>query len=319
MARSLPPLNALRAFEAAARHLSFTLAAEELHVTQAAVSHQVKGLEDHLGVALFRRLPRRLYLTEEGQALLPELTAGFDRLAQAVTRVGRQGQAGPLAVTLLTTFALGWLVPRLPRFQLKHPEIDVQLNTSARIVDFAREEVDCGVRHGLGNWPGVSMLRVMDSYLTPLCPPELAGRLRRYEDLAHVPVVHALGPTDEWASWLRAVGLPDLPLARGPAFDSTMIAVQAAMRGPAVAIGDPRFYPTELESGRLVQPFECVIPEEKAWWFVCLPAMEGRPKIRAFRDWLIEEAAQTAPPEGCIGTVPRAGSAPDRKSEPRGR
>lgn len=319
MARSLPPLNALRAFEAAARHLSFTLAAEELHVTQAAVSHQVKGLEDFLGVTLFRRLPRRLYLTEEGQALLPELTAGFDRLAQAVARIGRHGQAGPLTVTLLTTFALGWLVPRLLRFQARHPEIDVHLSTSARIVDFAREDIDCGVRHGLGNWPGVATMKFMDSFLTPLCPPELAAKLKRVEDLRNVPAVHAIGPTDEWDTWLRAAGVADLPLRKGAAFDSTMIAVQAAMGGPAVAIGDPRFYPVEIAAGRLVQPFELVVPEEKAWWFVCLPAMESRPKIRAFRDWLVAEAAQTAPPDGCVSTMAGAGSAPLTGRTPRGK
>jgi len=318
MARSLPPLNALRAFEAAARHLSFTLAADELHVTQAAISHQVKGLEEILGIALFRRLPRRLYLTEEGQALLPELTAGFDRLAQAVARIGRQGRSGPLTVTLLTTFALGWLVPRLLRFQARHPEIDVHLSTSARIVDFTREELDCGVRHGLGNWPGLAMTKVMDSYLTPLCPPAVAARLKRYEDLRTVPVVHAIGPVDEWNTWLEAAGIPGLPLKKGAAFDSTMIAVQAAMGGPAVAIGDPRFYPAELASGRLVQPFGLVVPEDKAWWFVCLPAMESRPKIEAFRDWLLEEAAQTPPPDGCAGEGAAAGSTPRKHRVSRG-
>jgi DNA-binding transcriptional LysR family regulator len=295
MARSLPPLNALRAFEAAARHLSFTLAAEELHVTQAAVSHQIKALEAYLGVQLFRRMPRRLFLTEEGQALLPEVSAGFDRLAQAVARVGSPALGGTLSVTLLTTFALGWLVPRLPRFTALYPEIDVRLSATPRLVDFAREDVDCGIRHGDGNWPGLYVQKLLDGLLTPLCSPELARSLKRPEDLSRVPLLQSShGPFDDWAVWFRHAGLAGMPINRGTEFDSTMIAVQAAMQGLGVAVGDPRFYQAEILSGRLVQPFDLVTPEGDTWWFACLPAMADRPKIKAFREWLVGEARATA-------------------------
>lgn len=295
MPRTLPPLNALRAFESAARHLSFTLAAEELHVTQAAISHQIKALEAHLGVALFRRLPRRLLLTEEGQTLLPEITAGFDRLADAVGRLTQPRQGGTLSVTLLTTFALGWLVPRLPRFQALHPGIDVRLSASPRLVDFTREDVDCGIRHGDGNWPGLYCVKLLDGLLTPLCDPATAAKLKRPEDLRQFPLLQSgHGPFDDWAVWLRHAGKPDLVLNRGTSFDSTTIAVQAAMQGLGIAIGDPRFYQAEIASGRLVQPFDLVTPEGDTWWFACLPAMAERPRVKAFREWLVAEARATA-------------------------
>src|SRR3954447_11618619 len=179
MGRRLPPLNSLRAFEAAARHLSFTRAAEELNVTQAAVSHQVKALEERIGVKLFRRLTRGLLLTEDGHALLPDLREAFDRLAQAVDRIGRQGGQGTLNISLLTTFALGWLVPRLPRFQAAHPSIDVRLTTTARLIDFAVEDVDVAIRYGTGGWPGLRCDKILDDVITPLCNARFKERLRK--------------------------------------------------------------------------------------------------------------------------------------------
>lgn len=290
MARTLPPLNALRAFEAAARHLSFTLAAEELHVTQAAVSHQVKALEERLGVKLFRRLPRALFLTEEGQALAPDLREGFDRLAEAVGRVGRREAHGTLTVTLLTTFALGWLVPRLSAFQAIHPEIDVKMMTSARLVDFTREDVDCGIRNGTGQWPELYRLKLLDEFFSPLCTPEMAARLRQPDDLAQVSLLQTIGLPNEWQVWFDGAGLrPGFDVTRGPMFDSTLIAVQAAMRGLGVAVGDPRHFAADIAAGRLVIPFPQVVPMGKSWWFVCLPSMAERSKIKAFREWLVAE------------------------------
>lgn len=290
MSRKLPPLNALRAFEAAARHLSFTAAAAELAVTQAAVSHQVKALEEVLGVRLFRRLPRGLALTEEGAGMLPGLGEGFDRLAEAVQRARGAEAGGVLTVTLLTTFALGFLVERLPRFQALHPGIDVQLSTNSRLVDFGREDVDCGIRNGTGNWPDLFVMKLLDDNFTPLCAPELAAQLRRPEDLAGMVLLQTIGQPNEWQIWLDHVGLAGIDVSRGPKFDSTLIAVQAAIRGLGVAVGDPGFFAADLAAGRLVQPFPQVAPLGKAWWFVCLPAMAERPKIRRFRDWLKAEA-----------------------------
>jgi len=292
MSRRLPPLNALRAFEAAARHLSFTLAAQELNVTQAAVSHQVKALEDHLGAKLFRRLPRALALTEEGQFLLPELSQSFDRLAAAIGRVGRREASGALNVTLLTTFALGWLVPRLTGFQTLHPEIEVRLSTSSRLVDFGREDVDCGIRNGPGPWPGLATWVLWEETFTPLCPPELAARLSTPADLTRVTLLQTIASPSEWQIWAQQAGHGGLDLSGGPQFDSTLIAVQASMRGAGVAVGDPRLFAGDIAAGRLVAPFPSVVPMGKYWWFVCLDALKDRPKIRLFRDWLLAETRQ---------------------------
>lgn len=293
MTRRLPPLNALRAFEAAARHLSFTLAAEELNVTQAAISHQVKALETHLGTKLFRRLTRRLILTDRGAALLPELTAGFDRLAQATARLSLGTNQGPLTVTLLTTFALGWLVPRLSAFQERHPEIDVHLFTNVRVIDFSAEDIDCGIRHGTGDWPGLFKVKLFEDLFTPLGAPDLAAKIKEPADLAKETLLQTIGQPNEWDIWLSKIGLTpaDFP-KRGTTFDSTHIAGQAAVRGAGLCVGDPRFFVSEIESGRLVQPLDLLVPTGKSYWFVCLPAMAERAKIKIFRNWLIEEAAR---------------------------
>jgi DNA-binding transcriptional LysR family regulator len=291
MPRPLPPLNALRAFEAAARHLSFTRAAEELHVTQAAVSHQVKGLEDRLGVALFRRLPRRLILTEAGQALLPDLRDAFQRMAAAVDRVSARGAVGTLTVSSMTTITMTWLVPRLPRFQATHPEIDVRLTTTQRLVDFTREDVDVAVRFGDGNWPGVRSERMFGEELTPLCGSALAARVKKPADLLPLALLTS-GDESEWSLWFAAAGIPDVPPPRGGvSFDSTKIAVQAAIDGLGVALGPPSLFAEDLAAGRLVQPFDIFASTGKAYWLVVPEAWAERPKIKAFRDWIFTEIA----------------------------
>ena len=203
--RALPPLNALRSFEAAARHLSFTLAAEELHVTQAAVSHQVKALEERLGLKLFRRLPRGLMLTEQGQALLPELRGAFDRMEQALSRVSALGKEGPLTVSLLTTFALTWLVPRLHRFQALHPGIDVRMLTTQRMADFAREDVDLAIRYAADPaLPGLRCDRLFNDLLTPLCGQAYRERLKGPSDLLRVPLIDTIGDADRKSTRLNS-------------------------------------------------------------------------------------------------------------------
>ncbi len=290
MARPLPPLNALRAFTAAARHLSFTRAAAELHVTQAAVSHQVKALEARLGTKLFRRLTRGLLLTDEGQALLPGLSDGFERLAAAVERVGAKGGGGTLTVSLLTTFAVNWLVARLPRFQASHPAIEVRLTTTSRLVDFAREDVDVAIRLGAGNWPGLTAHKLLDEELSPLCAPTLARRLKTPADLARLTLLQDSSESDDWLTWFDAAGQRVPNATQGPGFDSTHIAVQAAIKGLGVAIGMPSMFAADLESGRLVQPFELVVKNGKANWLVYPEASALRPKIAHFRDWIVAEA-----------------------------
>jgi DNA-binding transcriptional LysR family regulator len=236
MSRSQLPLNALRAFEAAARHASFTHAAEELHVTQAAVSHQVKALEERLGVALFVRRPRGLEITSEGEALLPDLRDAFDRMTNALERVGRKANSGTLSVSLVTTFALGWLAPRLHRFQSKHPEIEVRMTTTQRRIDFAREDFDCAIRFTVQPEPELHATRLFSDVLTPLCGKRYKDKLKTLDDLKRVPFID-MTYDPEWAIWLRAVGMGDFKPKRVLTFDSTMIAVEAAMEGAGVAVG----------------------------------------------------------------------------------
>ena len=304
MVQPLPPLNALRAFEAAARHLSFTKAAEELHVTQAAISHQVKGLEDHLGVKLFRRLTRSLLLTEEGQALLPELRAAFDQLAQAVARVRGRGGQRTLNISTMTTFAMSWLVPRLPNFQAAHPDIEVRISTTQRMVDFAREDVDLATRYGFGPWPGLAAHKLFDDVLTPLCSPALAAKLKQPDDLRGVALLHEHPEPSDWTFWCAKFGVTGIDGRKGPRFDSTRIAVQAAIGGLGVAIGAPNVFIEELATGRLVQPFpELIVGNGKAFWVVYTETSADQPKIRAFRDWILAEATAMRPPP--IERLPR--------------
>ncbi len=295
MPKPLPPLNSLRAFEAAARHLSFTRAADELNVTQAAISHQVKGLEDHLGICLFRRMPRRLLLTDEGQALLPDLRDGFARLAQAVERVRNGGASGTLTVSTMTTIAMSWLVPRLPRFQAAHPEIDIRITTSQKLVDFAREEIDVAIRYGIGGWPGTVAEKMFDDVLAPLCGRAFRDRLRRPEDLRQVPLLRSTEET-EWPAWLAATGVVGVDLTRGLVFDSTQVAVRAAIDGMGVCMAAPSLFAEEIVAGRLFQPFPLTVANGKAYWLVAPETGAHRPKVQRFRDWVFDEVARAGLP-----------------------
>ncbi len=293
MARTLPPLNALRAFEAAARHGSFVAAADELSVTPAAISHQVKALEDRLDVALFRRLARGLALTAEGEALLPDLRDAFDRMALALDRVGRQASARVLTISLVTTFLLAWLVPRLHRFQTKHPDIEVRMTTTRDAVDFGREDIDAAVRFAARPEDGLFAMKLFNDVLTPLCGRRYRDRLKTFDDLRKVPLIDtAFLP--EWPIWLEAMGLQSLKPRQSMAFDSTKIAVEAAIEGAGVALGPPDLFREEIEEGRLFQPFPQVVESGKAWWFVCPATTAERPKIKAFRAWLDEELEREA-------------------------
>ncbi|HJQ55957.1 MAG TPA: transcriptional regulator GcvA [Vineibacter sp.] len=288
MGRALPPLNALRAFEAAARHGSFVAAADELSVTPAAISHQVKSLEDRLGVALFVRRPRGLEITGEGQALLPDLRDAFDRMALALDRIGRQAGGKVLTISLITTFLLAWLVPRLHRFQAKHPDIEVRMTSSRQLIDFGREDVDAAVRFIDRPADGLFALKLFNDVLTPLCGQRYRDRLKTIEDLRKVPLIDTTF-SPEWPIWLEAIGQQALKPRRSLAFDSTKVAVEAAIEGAGVAIGPPELFREEIEDGRLFQPFPQLVESGKAWWFVCPAGAAERPKIKAFRAWLAEE------------------------------
>ncbi len=296
MARPLPSLNGLRAFEAAARHLSFTRAAEELNVTQAAVSHQIKGLEERLGIALFRRLNRALVLTEAGQRLYPATRDAFDRLAEAVEGLRARTTTGPLTVSVLPSFAAKWLVPRLSRFQERYPDIDLRIAALERLVDLARDDVDVAIRFGAGNWPGVRADLLLKNYLTPVCSPSMLDRLREPADLAHVTLLHEsmepMAQFPDWAAWLRAAGVSGVDVTRGLRFSHTHILLQAAIDGRGVALGQLALAADDLAAGRLAAPFDLKLPAGYAYYLVCLPGAVERPKIKAFREWVFAETAE---------------------------
>jgi LysR family glycine cleavage system transcriptional activator len=295
MATRLPPLNALRTFEAAARHLSFTRAAEELFVTQAAVSHQIRALEEQLGAPLFRRMNRTLILTDQGQVLLPAVREAFDRLRAGVRRVEDLSSGGALTISTTPSFAASWLAGRLVRFQALHPEIELQLSATSRLVDFAREGVDCGIRYGDGNWPGLISQRLFEMTLLPVCSPSLLDSthpLRQPADLAQHTLLHALDGADDWRLWLHAAGVAGIDPTRGPKFDTIPLVLQAAINGAGVGIGRRQLVAAELAAGRLVAPFDLELPDVYAYYFVAPEATADQPKLAAFRDWLLAEVAR---------------------------
>ena len=296
MVRHLPPLNALRAFEAAARHLSFTRAAEELHVTPAAVSHQVKALEDQLGIRLFRRLVRGLVLTDAGRAYLPGLTEGLDALARATDTLRETGLKGLLTVSALPSLATRWLVPRLAGFGRLYPDIDVAVRADHHVVDFTSEDVDCAIRHGRGRYPGLRTDLLMTEEIFPVCSPKLLEGprpLRRMEDLRHHTLLHdavALPhePWLTWAAWLRAAELTGVNPNRGPSFSDSNMLLQAAVAGQGVALGRTALTIDDLRAGRLVRPLPVSRPADCANYLVAPEATADQPKIAAFRAWLID-------------------------------
>jgi LysR family glycine cleavage system transcriptional activator len=290
--RRLPPLNALRAFEASARHLSFTRAAEELHVTQAAVSHQIRGLEDYLGLKLFKRGGRTLRLTEAGQAYLPDLRKAFELLRDATERLLDEESRGVLTVTMLPSLATRWLVPRLGLFSACHPEIDIRVAPSVHRVDFLREEVDMGIRYGRGDYPGLRCDRLMSEDIFPVCSPRLLEgphALQCPDDLLHHTLLHDEGHTD-WRNWLMAAGVASVRWDRGPIFLDSSMLLQAAVTGQGVALARGVLARGDLKAGRLVRPFRLNLPTEYAYYVVCPEETADRPRIAAFRAWLLEQA-----------------------------
>lgn len=295
MPSPLPPLAAVRCFEAAARQLSFTAAAAELGMTQAAVSYQIKLLEERIGRPLFQRVPRGVVLTEAGQRLAPAVVEAFSDLRAAFDEVEASGE-GVLAVTAVNTFASNWLVPRLGRFQLAHPKIAVRLDVSGRMVDFAREDMDVGIRGGGGTWPGLVSHRLMAVDYTPMLSADLlatAGPLETPADLLKLPLIDSSDPW--WADWFAAAGVtaPDLAGRSELSLGTQSLVGQVAMSGHGVGILTPAFFKQELASGRLVQPFP-LVRRQGFYWLVYAQARRRAAKIRAFRDWLLAAIAEEA-------------------------
>ncbi|WP_295142298.1 transcriptional regulator GcvA [uncultured Reyranella sp.] len=299
MKRSLPPLNGLRAFEAAARHMSFTDAAEELSVTQAAISHQVRGLEQRLGLKLFVRRNRSLLLSEAGQAYLPSVRAAFDQLNEATEKLLQKDKGGNLTVTTTSSFAVKWLVPRLGGFQRSHPEIDVRVSTGTSLVDFSREDVDIGIRYGRGQWSNLLAERLVSEDVMPVCAPSLLkgpNGLKKPADLRRFNLLHIGSFPDDWQVWLTAAGVKGVDASRGVSFDFALAAYQAAMDGLGVALGRNPLVEPDLKAGRLVIPFEFKRSSDFAYYLVYPPEAIRRRKIKAFRDWIVSlsDVAQQA-------------------------
>jgi LysR family glycine cleavage system transcriptional activator len=287
---SLPPLSAVRVFEAAARHLNFTRAADELGMTQAAVSYQVKLLEDRLGLPLFHRLPRRLTLTEAGQQLGPLVSDALGRIAAGFDAV-REDDGKLLSITSIHTFASNWLVPRLGRFQTRHPDIKVWLDTSLRMVDLIAENVDIAIRAGSGEWPGLIAERLMPIGLTPMASPALlesAGGVRVPADLLRLPLFRE--DDDSWERWFAQQGVDVAPgVARGSRLENQLLLGRGAASGMGVALLHPAFFTDELASGQLVQPFPAILRSQRAYFLAYPKARRHHPKVQAFRDWVMAE------------------------------
>jgi len=285
------PLNALRAFEASARHLSFTRAGLELFVSQAAISHQIKGLEERLGVALFRRLPRGLALTDEGAALVPVLSEAFERIGGTLERFADGRFQEVLTIGVVGTFAAGWLLPRLPDFAARHPEVDLRLLTNNNRVDLAGEGLDLAIRFGDGAWHAVEAVPLIDAPLTPLAAPAVARRLAAPADLARETLLRSYRQ-DEWPRWFAAAGAP-APRIRGPVFDSSPTMAAAAAAGAGIALLPAAMFARELAAEALVRPFAAVLHAGSYW----LTRLHSRPEtsaMRAFRTWLAETAQASA-------------------------
>ena len=293
MRSNLPPLNAVRAFEAAARHLSFNRAAEELHVTPSAISHQISSLEAFLKLQLFHRKTRQVELTSEGQRYLSPLREALDMINTATEQLLSKTQATPLTMSTVPAFTSRWLLPRLPAFQIAHPEIEVRLITTVEMVDFSRSDVDLAIRRGSGTWPGLESHYLMTVKLVPVCSPALIEKkpLRRPEDLRDHTLLHVLPVFGEWRAWLDAAGVTDIDAEQGPKFLDYLLALEAAVAGLGVAILDKHVVTDDLERGRLLIPFDVETITESAYYLVYPQACAGSTKIAAFRDWLLAEVS----------------------------
>ncbi len=296
MLRRLPSLNALKAFEAAARHQSFTKAAEELFVTQGAVSHQVKALETDLGLKLFNRERQRLIITEAGRTYLEVVRDAFDRVAAGTDRLLQLQKSGVLNVTTSPNFAAKWLVHRLGRFVEAHPVIDLRVSASLQHVDFARDDFDMAIRHGDGHWPGLHVTRLCVEELFPVCSPKFLrgrGALRSPEDLRRCTLLH-VDDRRNWARWLETANVASADMDRGPIFNQASMAIDAAVDGQGVALARTALAAWDLCAGRLVRPFALALPAPYAYWIVCPKPTAELPKISTFRAWLLAEAAEDA-------------------------
>ncbi|NRA69710.1 MAG: transcriptional regulator GcvA [Gammaproteobacteria bacterium] len=300
--RRLPPLNALKAFEAASRHLSFTRAAEELFVTQAAVSHQIKALEENLGVKLFRRKNRALLLTEEGQSYFLDIKDIFVSLGVATEKLLSKTATGTLTVSSSPSFAIHWLVPNLSKFSALHPEIDVRIKAIDLDEGLLTDDVDIAIYYGRGHWPGIRSDKLRNEFLIPVCSPALLvgdKKLSCHDDLKNHTLLHDFSRKD-WNNWINQVGALNVNVNQGPIFSLSSLVLQAAIHGQGIALGYSLLARPEIEAGRLVCPFEEFLVSNNAYYIVSDENMSELGKIQAFREWMLalfkEQALSTRLP-----------------------
>lgn len=292
-ARPYPPLNALRAFDAAARHLSVKLAAEELCVTPGAVSQMLKTLEAHLGVRLFERAQRGIYLTEAGRSYHPAIRGAFRQIAEASRRVAAQADSGMLTVSATPFFASAWLIPRMKSFQDAHPELDLRIVASGALADFQRGGIDVAVRHGMGHYPGLRSDRIVTVEMIAVAAPavvERRGRPGGAADLAGWPLVHD-AERKGWALWFQAQGVAEAGALRGPSFDDSGLLLQAVLAGQGVGLLPAAMVAGELAGGQLIRLAQAPRMEAFAYYLVCPEGDAERPKVAAFRRWMLDAAA----------------------------
>jgi LysR family glycine cleavage system transcriptional activator len=293
MVRKLPPLTALPAFDAAARHLSFTKAASELNLTHGAVSRAIRNIEDRLGVQLFERATRAVSLTRAGAAYAAEIRAALDQISVATMVATAPRSDGVLNVSTSDGFAGRWLVPRLYRFHRAHRDIDVRISTSGMLADFVRDGIDVAIRYGGGKYEGAVAEFLTDVEVFPVCSPELLQGehpLREPSDLRHHTLIHDGFPID-WAMWLERAGVADVDPRRGVSFDSATYATDAAVHGEGVLLGRSALVSADLAAGRLVRPFDLKVKATSSYYVVYMATALRQRKVRAFRDWLVKEIA----------------------------
>jgi len=295
----LPPLKSLQAFESAGRHLSFTGAAQELNVTPGAISQQIRLLEEFLETKLFKRMNRVIVLTDSGQLFLPMISAGFEQFSEAVGLLQRTRSDGPLTITSAASFVSKWLIPRLSRFKALHPQIDVRIDTSDRLVDFMHEDIDVGIRFGNGVYPELDTVFLFSFDLIPVCSPELmrhGNGLKRVSDLKNFTLLHSNydeldSGWPDWAMWLKVVDAEDVDSTHGIYFNQSDVLFQAAMDGQGVALVASVMADPEIAAGNLVQPFSARLPVKMNYHLVTSPHKARIAKVAAFREWLLAESA----------------------------
>ncbi len=298
MAQPLPPLNALRAFEVIARHLSFAKAADELHVTPAALSHQIRALESQLGLELFHRRTRAIELTDAGRLIYPGLRSGFESVRNAIGQLERQREGNVLVISATPGLVAKWLMPRLWRFLHAHPDIDARVSAAMKVADFSAEGVDVAIRLSKGDHPELYVEKLFDDSMLPLCSPRLVEEgLRSAADLPRFPLIHydiamSMRAPPLWADWFAIAGVQG-DATRGLKVNVADHALDAAVAGAGVSLSFKLIASDDVHSGRLVSPFGPELPLAAGYHFVCPKGHETRPKVRAFRDWLFAEMAET--------------------------